>query len=454
MTLNLKLESEFSTCPKNFLIIILKKFKLNHTVQCLATNTSSLETNIKNSDSFLSNNELPAAETARQFNDQSVKLLNLNINNYLASLSRLNGQGGIPTNEQLLAAAASLINTNKILSNNPSLANYQTLSGIINNSSYSKPINLPNAPINNLILNGIPPNVPANVQTNLPNPAIQIKPNNILPTNPSLNLNSQPIHTQNRNMINVLNNANKVFELNNEDTTNSSFLNSESSNPNYLTFNGENNMPENYKLLITGMQKFALNLIKSLHNFEPDTSNGIILSPFSIWSALLVTYMGAKTETEREMAEVLNLKNIPKKTVLFAYRGLKELNDLRCKNMNMTRSLTDESSSTSPNHKMNFCSLANRVFFNSNLKLSKFVKDNFDQETKSMDFVHEIEKSRQAINQWIATKTNNKIKDLVAPGSINSFTNIVICNAIYFQAKWFTQFDPTKTIKGKFQVIN
>lgn len=116
--------------------------------------------------------------------------------------------------------------------------------------------------------------------------------------------------------------------------------------------------------------------------------------------------------------------------------------------MNLTKSLDDQ-----PSTKINFCSLANKVFFNSNLKLNKFVKDNFAQETESLDFIHEVEKSRQAINHWVEQKTNNKIKDLIAPGSINSFTNVVLVNAIYFQAKWFTQFDREKTIKGKFQVI-
>lgn len=149
------------------------------------------------------------------------------------------------------------------------------------------------------------------------------------------------------------------------------------------------------------------------------------------------------------MADVLNLRNVPKETVLLAYRGLKEWYDLRCRNMNLTKS---DETPLSPGQKMNFCSLANRVFFNSNLKLNSFVRENFGQETKSMDFVHEVEKSRQAINHWIEQKTNKKIKDLIAPGSINSFTNILIANAIYFEAKWLTQFEPSKTVKGKFQV--
>lgn len=428
-----------------------------------------------------------------QFNEQSVKLLNFNINSYLASLNRFNGQNGaVPTNDQLLAAAANLINANNILVNNPGLANYQTLSGLINKNNYSSSMlnnlnkpnngspNLPltspilppsmslsnpigNLPIREIVAN-LPNASPINNVANHPNVVVsnnlastfansnsqqQSPPSNIMPVPPPMN--TQPLQGTNRNMIHTVNNANKAFDLSNEDNSSSLIDN----DPNYLlSVNGENTVPEHWKLLITGMQKFSLSLLKSLHNFEPkDSSVGIILSPFSIWSTLVVTYMGSKTETEREMADVLHLRNVPKETVLLAYRGLKELYDLRCRNMNVTKPVNDLiAAQQSSNSKMNFCSLANRLFFNSNLRLNRFVKENFAQETQSMDFVHEIEKSRQAINSWVEQKTMNKIKDLIAPGSINSFTNIVICNAIYFQAKWFTQFEQQKTIKGKFQV--
>ena len=303
-------------------------------------------------------------------------------------MNRLNG--GVPTNDQLLSAAASLINADQILGSNPSLANYQTLSRFINNSSNlnagnpglaggllgkptgSLPVasllgNLPSspaiAPVNERVssmnvanlmngvnsmngpnsmngvnsmnglnsinaMNGVPniaSNLPLNALSSLPTlsnlPTFQGLPG-ILNNRPSLTsivsnglpmaspsqppaLTSQPMHASNRNMINVLNNANKAFDLAGDETpvaaNGTSGLTGGEPTPNYLTFNGENAMPEHWRLLISGMQKFSLNLIKSLHNFEPrDTSTGIILSPFSIWSTLIVTYMGAKGETERE----------------------------------------------------------------------------------------------------------------------------------------------------------
>ena len=450
---------------------------LKKAVQCLdaATNTSILDS--KHVDALNDVNHVPTTETARnlnQFNnnDQSMKLLNFNINQYLANLNRLNGQQ--PTNDQLMNSLASLINANTILSNNPSLANYQTLSGIINNHSLPSnnnvnnlnkklnlPISLPSSsnlplsnhqPINHQPISSLPS---APMISNLPNIVSNNVPIHPITSNqPNIGLNSELINGQNRNTINILNNANKAFDLSVDDqlngTLNGNQLNGNELNANYFPFNGENSMPEHWRLLITGMKKFSLNLIKSLHNFEPrDSSMGIILSPLSIWSTLVVSYMGAKSESSDEIADVLNLRNVPKETVLLAYRGLKEFYDLRCRNMNLTKS-NDELSLS--NQKINFCSLANRVFVNSNLKLNKFVKDNFEQEIKSMDFVHEAEKSRKSINQWIEQKTNHKIKDLIEPGAINSFTNIVIANAIYFQAKWFTQFDASKTVKGKFQV--
>lgn len=215
----------------------------------------------------------------------------------------------MPTNDQLLAAAASLINANQILANNPHLANYQTLSGIINNNSnHTLPLNnnlnkpLGFMPINSLsslptLPNAVNPNVlqtnpilnpvanipiatnqaannAPNNQLNFLQPTNQIRPKNqpnIIPDQP-VNLNA------NKNLLNLNNNANSAFEISSEDT-NSSLINE--SNPNYSLNVGENSMPEHWKLLINGMQKFSLSLIKSLHNFEPrDSSTGIILSPF------------------------------------------------------------------------------------------------------------------------------------------------------------------------------
>lgn len=45
------------------------------------------------------------------------------------------------------------------------------------------------------------------------------------------------------------------------------------------------------RLLIAGSHSFAINLLKALHKFEAGDSAGILFSPYSVWSALVVTLM-------------------------------------------------------------------------------------------------------------------------------------------------------------------
>ena len=72
-------------------------------------------------------------------------------------------------------------------------------------------------------------------------------------------------------------------------------------------------------------------------------------------------------------------------------------------------------------------------------------------EPVGMDF-GQSEQSRTAINQWVEKQTNKKIQDLIAPGSINALTKLVLVNAIYFKADWKVKFDKSKTEKGDFHV--
>ena len=72
-------------------------------------------------------------------------------------------------------------------------------------------------------------------------------------------------------------------------------------------------------------------------------------------------------------------------------------------------------------------------------------------EPVGMDF-GQSEQSRTAINQWVEKQTNKKIQDLIAPGSINALTKLVLVNAIYFKGDWHIKFDKEKTRKENFHV--
>jgi serpin B len=70
----------------------------------------------------------------------------------------------------------------------------------------------------------------------------------------------------------------------------------------------------------------------------------------------------------------------------------------------------------------------------------------------NLDFINKTEESRKIINLWVEEQTNNKIKDLIPPGTLDSMTRLVLTNAIYFKGEWAIQFDKTKTKKEDFKL--
>ena len=57
-----------------------------------------------------------------------------------------------------------------------------------------------------------------------------------------------------------------------------------------------------------------------------------------------------------------------------------------------------------------------------------------------MDFRGSPEAARNTINSWVEQQTKNRIKDLLASGTITPETRLVITNAIYFKGFWESQF--------------
>jgi serpin B len=52
---------------------------------------------------------------------------------------------------------------------------------------------------------------------------------------------------------------------------------------------------------------------------------------------------------------------------------------------------------------------------------------------------------REKINAWVEGKTHNRIKNLLAPGSVDGDTVLVLVNVIYFKGNWHSPFDPNNT---------
>ena len=66
------------------------------------------------------------------------------------------------------------------------------------------------------------------------------------------------------------------------------------------------------------------------------------------------------------------------------------------------------------------------------------------------DFLNNAERERAQINEWVAQQTKERIKNILAPGTVSSATRLVLANAIYFKGKWHDKFDKKDTQEAEF----
>ena len=95
--------------------------------------------------------------------------------------------------------------------------------------------------------------------------------------------------------------------------------------------------------------------------------------------------------------------------------------------------------------------VANRLFGSTTASILNSYRtsalENYGRELELLDFATKTKQSRLRINSWIASATNDKIKDILPPGSVQISTVLVLVNAIYFKGTWKTPFNPRRTRK-------
>ena len=178
--------------------------------------------------------------------------------------------------------------------------------------------------------------------------------------------------------------------------------------------------------------RFGFKLLQDLR--ERDPGGNIFISPLSISIALTMTYNGAVGETERTMAEVLEIDALDLSTINRSNKALRD-------------SLED------PDPKVEI-SIANSIWSPQGVVFNPdFLERNrafFGAEIASLDF-----SSPQAagiINEWVNTNTNGKIEKIV--DSISPQMLLFLINAIYFKGNWQNEFYKSRTQTGVFHLEN
>ncbi|GAB1298067.1 Serpin B6 [Apodemus speciosus] len=194
---------------------------------------------------------------------------------------------------------------------------------------------------------------------------------------------------------------------------------------------------------------FALSLLKILGE---DSSKNVFLSPMSISSALAMVFMGAKGKTASQMSQVLMNLSCLQALSLDKCRGNGD-GDVH----QGFQSLLTEVNKSGTQYLLR---TANRLFGEKTcdlLALENDVIENscrkfYEAEMEELDFKGATEQSRQHINTWVAEKTEDKIKELLSPGTVNSDSVLILVNAIYFKGKWEEEFNKEDTREMPFKV--
>ena len=178
---------------------------------------------------------------------------------------------------------------------------------------------------------------------------------------------------------------------------------------------------------------FGFDLYQELKEVE----GNLFFSPYSISTALAMTYAGARGQTEKEMAQVLHF-SLKQELLHSSFSKLQsELNAIQNKGQIKL-------------------SIANSLWAQKSYKfLDTFIDLNKKYYSAGLNFVNfmtKTEAAREKINIWVEDKTQQMIKELIKPGILNPLTRLVLCNAIYFKGDWLSQFDTTRTVDRDFYV--
>ncbi|MDH5405343.1 MAG: serpin family protein [Candidatus Aminicenantes bacterium] len=191
----------------------------------------------------------------------------------------------------------------------------------------------------------------------------------------------------------------------------------------------------NLKIVVEGNTAFALELYRQLRS----TEGNLFLSPYSISTALAMTYAGARENTAKQMADTLRF-SLEQQQLHSAFARLEShLNAVQEKGniqLNVANSLWPQK---------------DYPFLKEYLAL---IKECYGVLITPVDYKTAHEAASKLINEWVEEKTKNKIRDLIQPGVLDALTRLVLVNAIYFKGNWASQFKEKQTENAPFRLLS
>jgi serpin B len=192
--------------------------------------------------------------------------------------------------------------------------------------------------------------------------------------------------------------------------------------------------------LVSGNTEFAIDLFNAIKGEKGNA----FYSPYSISLALAMTWAGARTSTESQIADTLNF-NLPQAKLHPAFNAL----DLELASRGQGAKGKDGKGFR--------LKIANSIWGQKDYVFLQDFLDtlarNYGAGMRLVDFMGATEEARVAINGWVEGQTEDRIKNLIPQGVLDTSTRLVLVNAIYFNAAWALQFQKAMTSDGKFNML-
>lgn len=181
--------------------------------------------------------------------------------------------------------------------------------------------------------------------------------------------------------------------------------------------------------VVDANNEFAFDIYSKLDEGE---DGNVFYSPYSISSAIAMTYEGAKGQTAEEIKSVFHFPGVE---ILRPNFG----------------AIYNEINKADKGYELK---TGNALWVQQDYPFLEDYKERIEKhyggKAANLDFVGETELSRETINSFIEDQTNNKIKDLLSKGVVSPDTRMVLTNAIYFKGTWEWEFDKGDTRDGNF----
>ena len=184
--------------------------------------------------------------------------------------------------------------------------------------------------------------------------------------------------------------------------------------------------------------------IDLLRQMAPHQANAL-LSPYSIQMAMAMACAGADGQTRAEMIRVLHYSN-DENVVNRSFADLQaDLNAM----MERQAASVESMKQFGITNQLLTLTTANRLFgqqgYDFRPAYLSLLQNTYQAPFETMDFIKDAAGATTHINTWVEEQTRDRIRDLIPAGALDSYTRLVLVNAIYLKAPWNEPFSETAT---------